>query len=69
MNRPKRPPTIQIILRIIYVIALIYYLCNGNVFFDYVIIITGIGLFFSPIPYFILIGYLLFQNYNDIFYP
>lgn len=32
MNRPKRPPTIQIILRIIYVIALIYYLCNGNVF-------------------------------------
>lgn len=69
MNRPKRPPTIQIILRIIYVIALVHYLYNGNLLFDWFIILTGIGIFFSPIPYFILIGYLLFQNYNDIFYP
>ncbi|HEL2110345.1 TPA: hypothetical protein TY903_000853 [Streptococcus suis] len=64
MNRPKRPPTIQIILRIIYVIALIYYLCNGNVFFDYVIIVTGIGAFFSPILYFLLVGVAVFTNYN-----
>lgn len=69
MNRPKRPPTIQIILRIVYVIALVHYLYNGNLLFDWFIIITGIGAFFSPIPYFMLIGYLLFKNYNDIFYP
>lgn len=64
MNRPKRTPTIQIILRIIYVIALLYYLRNGNVFFDYVIIITGIGIFFSPITYFLIVGVAVFTNYN-----
>lgn len=63
MNRPKRTPAIQIFLRIIYVIALIYYLCNGNVFFDYVIIITGIGIFFSPITYFLIIGYAVFYDW------
>lgn len=67
MNRRKRTPTIQIILRIIYVIALIHYLRNGDLLFDWFIIITGIGAFFSPIPYFMLVGYLLFENYNDIF--
>ncbi|HFI0041105.1 TPA: hypothetical protein ACGO16_000441 [Streptococcus suis] len=55
---------ILIILRIIYVIALIHYLRNGDLLFDWFIIITGIGAFFSPITYFFLIGYTVFYNWE-----
>lgn len=64
MNRLKRTPTIQIILRIVYVIALVHYLYNGNLLFDWFIILTGIGIFFSPIIYFLLVGVAVFTNYN-----
>lgn len=54
----------QIIFKILYLIAVIYYLLNGDVLFDFVIIATGIGAFFSPITYFLLIGVAVFTNYN-----
>lgn len=51
-----------LVVRVLYVIALVYYLCTGDVLTDWLMIITVIGTFFSPIFYFILVGILLFPS-------
>lgn len=64
MLSQNRVSLFQTILQIIYLVAVIYYLFNGDILFDFAIIATGIGAFFSPITYFVLIGVGVFTDYN-----